>query len=81
MKKKIDFFKNAFWGKNHFFFFFSEILKFLQICWFDLVGGVGFFEAVEIDLLLILSRNDFKGPLNAKNIFNFESITYLFAGP
>ena len=30
-----------------------------------------------MDSLLILSRNDFNGPLNAKKyIFNFESITY-----
>ena len=29
-----------------------------------------------MDKLLILSRNDIKGSLNAKNIFNFESITY-----
>ena len=24
----------------------------------------------------MLSRNDFKGPMKAKNIFNFENITY-----
>ena len=42
-----------------------------------------------MDSLHILSRNDFKGHLNAKkNIFDFESITYsvkqrenVFAGP
>ena len=69
---------------------FSGILRFLQIFWSDLVGAVGFLEAVDIDQLLILSRNDFKGPLNTKTIFNFEStcITYsviqredVFAGP
>ena len=36
----------------------------------------------------MLSRNDFKEPLNAKNMFNFESLNYsvklrenVFAGP
>ena len=41
-----------------------------------------------MDYLLILSRNHFKGPLNANNIFNVESKTCsvkqrenVFAGP
>ena len=58
--------------KNHFSGHFSGILQFRS----DLVGAIGFLEAVDMDLLLILSRNDFKGPMKAKNIFNFESITY-----
>ena len=57
--------KYAFWGKTYFLGF----LKFLQICRSDLVGAIGFLEAVDMDLLLILSRNDFKGPLNAKKMF------------
>ena len=64
--------KCAFWGKNRF----SGILKFLRIFWSDLDGAIGFFQAVDMDQLLILSINDFIGPLNAKNTFNFESITY-----
>ena len=69
MEEKFDFLKNMhFVGKNYF----SEILKFFKICWSDLVGAIGFMEAVEMDKLLILSRHDFKGPLNAKkNISNF----------
>ena len=55
---------------------FSEILKFLRIFWSDLVGAIGFLEALGMDYLLILSRNDFKGPLNAIIIFNLESITF-----
>ena len=43
---------------------FSGILKFLQIFWSDLVGTIRFLEVVDINLLLILSRNDFKGPKN-----------------
>ena len=73
MKKRTDFLKNMHYGvKNRF----SGILKFLRIFWSDLVGIIGFLDAVDMDKLLILSRNDFKGFLNAKNIFNFESITY-----
>ena len=45
---------------------FLGILKFLQIFWSDLVDAIGCLEAVDKDKLLILSRNDFKGPLNAK---------------
>ena len=51
---------------------FLGILKFLRIFWSDLVGAIGFFEAVDIDYLIILSRN---GPLTAHIIFNLESIT------
>ena len=73
-EKKSDFLKNKHFGvkivKNHF----SVILKFLQICWSDIDGAIGFFE--DMDYLLILSINDFKGPLNAKNNFNFESMIY-----
>ena len=29
--------------------YFSEILKFLRICWSDLVDSIGFLEAVDID--------------------------------
>ena len=44
--KKNDFLKNMhFWVKNHF----SGILKFLRIFWSDLVGAIGFLEAVGMD--------------------------------
>ena len=58
---------------------FSGILKFLRIFWSDLVGAIGFLEALGMDYLLSLSRNDFKGPFNMFNaiiIFNLESITF-----
>ena len=61
-----------FWIKNRF----SEILKFLRICWSDLIDSIGFLEAVDMDLLPILSRNYFKRPLNLKNIFNFENYVF-----
>ena len=44
---------------------------FLKICWSDLVGTIGFFEADDMDYLLVVSRKHFKGPLNAQNIFKF----------
>ena len=50
---------------------FPGILKFLRIFWSDLVGVIGVLEAVDMDLLLVLSRNAFKGPLNAIINFNF----------
>ena len=55
---------------------FSGILKFLRIFWSDLFGAIGFLEALCMELLLILSRNDFKGHFNAIIIFNFENITF-----
>ena len=55
---------------------FSGILKFLRIFWSDLVGAIGFLEALGYDWLLILCRNDFNGPFNAIIIFNLESITF-----
>ena len=55
---------------------FSGILKFLRIFWSDLVCAIGFLEALGMDYLLILSRNDFKGPFNAIIIFHLESITF-----
>ena len=55
---------------------FSGILKFLRIFWSDLVGAIGFLEALGMEYLLFLSRNDFKGPFNAIIIFNLESITF-----
>ena len=73
MKKESNFLKNMHFGvKNQF----SGILKFLRIFWSDLVGAIGFLEALGMDYLLILSRNDFKGPFNAIIIFNLESITF-----
>ena len=73
MKKESNFLKNMHFGvKNQF----SRILKFLRIFWSDLVGVIGFLEALGIDYLLILSRNDFKGLFNAIIIFNLESITF-----
>ena len=46
MKKISDLLKNMhFWVKNRF----SEILKFLRICWSDLVDSIGFLEAVDMD--------------------------------
>ena len=44
---------------------FSLVLKFLRIPWSNLVSAIGFSEAVDIYYLLILSRNDLKGQLNA----------------
>ena len=46
MKKISDLLKNMHFGvKNRF----SEILKFLRICWSDLIDSIGFLEAVDID--------------------------------
>ena len=73
MKEKSIFLKNMHFGvKNQF----SGILKFLRIFWSDLVGAIGFLEALGIDYLLILSRNDFKGPFNAIISFYLISITF-----
>ena len=45
-KKRSDFFKNMHFGvKIHF----SGILKFLRTFWSDLVGAIGFLEAVDMD--------------------------------
>ena len=67
MKEKSNFLKNRHFGvKNQF----SGILKFLRNFWSDLVGAIGFLEALGMDYLLILYRNDFKGPFNAIIIFN-----------
>ena len=72
MKEESNFLKNMHFGvKNQF----SGILKFLTIFWSDL-GAIGFLEALGMDYLLILSRNDFKGPFNAIVIFNLEGITF-----
>ena len=73
MKEESNFLKSMHFGvKNQF----SGILKFLRIFWSDLVGAIGFLEALGMNKLLILSRNDFKGPFNAIIIFNLESITF-----
>ena len=46
MKKISDLLRNMhFWVKNRF----SEILKFLRICWSDLVDSICFLEAVDMD--------------------------------
>ena len=46
IKKISNFLKNMHFGvKKHF----SGILKILQICWSDLVGAIGFFEADDMD--------------------------------
>ena len=72
-EKKTNFLKNMHFGvKNQF----SGILKFLRIFWSDLVGAIGVLEALGMDYLLILSRNDFKGSFNATIIFNLQSITF-----
>ena len=55
---------------------FSGILKFLRIFWSDLVGVNGFLEALGMDYLLILSKNDFKRAFNAIIIFHLESTTF-----
>ena len=52
MKKIFDLLKNMLFGAKHRF---SEILKFLRICWSDLVDSIGFLEAVDMDKLPILS--------------------------
>ena len=52
---------------------FSKIVKFLRICWSDLIDSIGFLEAVDMDKLPILSRNYFKWPLNLK-IFSILKI-------
>ena len=74
LKKKIsDLLKNMHvWVINRF----SEILKFLRIYRSDIIDSIGFLVAVDMDLLPILSRNNFKWPLNLKNIFNFENLTF-----
>ena len=46
MKQISDLLKNMhFWVKNRF----SEILKFLRICWLDIIYSIGFLEAVDMD--------------------------------
>ena len=46
MKIISDLLKNVhFWVKNRF----SEILKFLRICWSDLIDSIGFLDAVDMD--------------------------------
>ena len=73
MKEQSNFLKNMhFRIKNQF----SGILKFLRIFWSDLVGAIGFLEALGMGYLLILSSNEFKGPFNAIVIFNLRSITF-----
>ena len=73
MKEESSFLKNMHFGvKNQF----SGILKFLRIFWSDLVGAIGFLEALGMDYLLILSRNHFKGPFTAIIIFNLETFTF-----
>ena len=62
MKEESNFLKNMHFGVENQF---SGILKFLRIFLPDLVGAIGFLEALGMDYLLILSRNDFKGPFNA----------------
>ena len=70
-EKISDLLKNMHFGvKNRF----SEILKFLRICWSDLVDSIGFLEAVDMDLLPILYRNYFKWPLNLKKKFSILKI-------
>ena len=68
-EKGSNFLKNMHFGVKIIF------LKFLRIFWSDLVGAIGFLEAVYMDKLLILSKK-FKGPLNAIIILNLESITF-----
>ena len=46
MKNISDLLKNMYFAvKNRF----SEILKFLRVCWSDLVDSIGFLEAVDMD--------------------------------
>ena len=46
MKKISDLVRNMhFWVKNRF----SEILKYLRICWSDIIDSFGFLEAVDMD--------------------------------
>ena len=73
MKKESFFLKNMHFGVKHQF---SGVLKFLRIFWSDIVGAIGFLEALGMDYLLILSRNNFKGPFNEIIISNLESITF-----
>ena len=51
---------------------FSGILKFPRIFWSGLVGAIGFLEALGMDYLLILSRNDFKGPFKESTTFSVK---------
>ena len=45
-EKNVRFTQNMhFWVKNRF----AEILKFLRICWSDLIDSIGFLEAVDMD--------------------------------
>ena len=73
MKKESYFLKDMPFGVK---IQFSGLLKFLRIFWSDLVGAIGFLEARGMGYLLILSRNDFKGPFNAIIISDLESITF-----
>ena len=46
MKKISDLLKNLHFGvKNRF----SKIIKFLRICWSDLIDSIGFLEAFDMD--------------------------------
>ena len=59
MKNISDLLKNMhFWVKNRV----SEILKFLRICWSDLVVSIGVLEAVDMDKLPICLEIISKGP-------------------
>ena len=46
MKKISDLLKNIQFLVNDWF---SEILKFLRICWSDIIDSIGFLEAVDMD--------------------------------
>ena len=73
MKEESNVLKNMHFGvKNQF----SGILKFPRIFRSDLFCAIGFLKALGMDNLLILSGNNFKGPVNATIIFNLESITF-----
>ena len=47
----------------------SDTLSVFWIFWSDLVGDIGFLEAVDMDELIIYSRNDFKGSLTIQLIW------------
>ena len=46
MKNIYDLLKNMHFGVKNCF---SDILKFLRICWSDLIDSIGFLEALDMD--------------------------------
>ena len=70
-QKIFDFLKNVYFGVKQFFQEFSNFSKSFGLI---LLAPLAFWKlSIWTSCSCILSINDFKGPLNAKNVFNFES--------